>query len=99
MPHQHGERAGRRAEGGDAEGDARPLRAQLGALRRNPRQFVRVLRRECLRAGFYLILLAGVLLITYIPALTMAPLAWMGREGSVRTALGWQATTGRKSVG
>jgi tripartite ATP-independent transporter DctM subunit len=28
---------------------------------------------------FYLILLVGVLLITYIPALTMAPLAWMGR--------------------
>jgi tripartite ATP-independent transporter DctM subunit len=28
---------------------------------------------------FYVILLVGVLLITYIPALTMAPLAWMGR--------------------
>jgi TRAP-type C4-dicarboxylate transport system permease large subunit len=28
---------------------------------------------------FYLILLVGVLLITYIPALTMAPLGWMGR--------------------
>lgn len=28
---------------------------------------------------FYLILLLGVLVITYIPALTLAPLAWLGR--------------------
>ena len=28
---------------------------------------------------FYLILLAGVLLITYLPALTTAPLRWLGR--------------------
>jgi TRAP-type C4-dicarboxylate transport system permease large subunit len=28
---------------------------------------------------FYLILLAGVLLITYIPDLTLAPLRWLGR--------------------
>ena len=28
---------------------------------------------------FYLILLLGVLVITYIPSLTLAPLAWLGR--------------------
>ncbi len=29
-------------------------------------------------APFYLILLFGVLLITYIPAITMAPVKWLG---------------------
>jgi hypothetical protein len=28
---------------------------------------------------FYLILLLGVLVITYIPALTLAPIAWLSR--------------------